>query len=120
GEYVENIDPANYENRGLNYSIVDMSRNNGLGEIVAYNIFLQKLSAEKLSAVFHENKSDVWIFSQSWETGVIYAYLLTDKGIERKVENSGKIIPYFDKERYIGQLKAAPSGDKIAGVVQGL
>ncbi|MDX9790287.1 MAG: hypothetical protein RBT61_05620 [Candidatus Kapabacteria bacterium] len=120
GEYVENIDPANYENRGLNYSIVDMSRNNGLGEIVAYNIFLQKPSAEKLSAVFHENKSDVWIFSQSWETGVIYAYLLTDKGIERKVENSGKIIPYFDKERYIGQLKAAPSGDKIAGVVQGL
>jgi hypothetical protein len=120
GEYVENIDTSLYENRGLNYSIVDMSLNGGLGAITDYNILIAKPVTEKLSSVFHQNGSDIWILSHEWASKNYLAVLLTEEGIKQTVLSEGAINHSGDPERYIGCMKAAPNGKYVVTTVQGL
>ena len=46
---------------GAAYSIVDMSLNDGLGEIIEKNTILQTKTTEKLCGTQHENNIDYWI-----------------------------------------------------------
>ncbi|MDT3739380.1 MAG: T9SS type A sorting domain-containing protein [Candidatus Kapabacteria bacterium] len=119
GEYIENIDPSLYKNRGLQYSVVDMRLNNGLGGIIELNTLLTKPITEKLAALFHANGSDIWIVSHEGGTKNVISYLLTAEGIKDTVISQGSISHSGDKDRYIGYLKPSPKGDKIAYVVQG-
>jgi hypothetical protein len=75
-------------NYGLHYSIVDLTFNGGLGEVIQKNIVLQNFPvADGLTAVKHGNGRDWWIvFNQydpnslSW-SNVQHSYLLTPNGI---------------------------------------
>ncbi|MFH1320704.1 MAG: gliding motility-associated C-terminal domain-containing protein [Bacteroidota bacterium] len=97
---------------GLRYSIVDMSLNGGLGDVIvsSKNILLYTPSTEKLTAVKHANDSDIWIVTHEFNTDSFYAYLLTDTGLFAPVISSigtkctGKP----------GELKISPNGKKIA------
>lgn len=120
GEYVENIDTTIYENRGLNYSIVDMSLNDSLGKITDFNILLTKPVTEKLSSIFHKNKKDIWILAHEWDTKKYISFLLTENGISQGIKSDGAILYSGDIERYIGNLKISPNGKYIATTIQGL
>lgn len=108
-------DEGNYG--GFNYSVVDMSLNNGLGEVIHKNIIVYQSCAEKLTAVIHSNQHDIWILTHELNGKKFRSYLLTDSGLDSVWVSSsvGKnISPWPSNLHAIGCLKSNRQGDKIA------
>jgi gliding motility-associated-like protein len=101
-----------FPNNGLNYSIVDMSLNAGLGGVTLKNKHLMDDSNEKLCAVSHANNKDVWIASTKSLTDSIYLFLLTGSGLVKKntIINKGN----FSNNGFPGQMKFSPDGRFLA------
>lgn len=94
---------------GLQYSIIDMSLNGGLGDITQKNNQLITPTTEKLSAAKHCNGKDFWIITHK-AGGDFYAYLLTNNGI-----NTSPVVSNVNGVSTTGgQLKISPNGKKIA------
>ncbi len=70
---------------GLQYSVIDMSMDNGKGDVIVKNQRLFGPSAEKLAAIPHANGIDIWIISHEYDSDAFRAYLLTANGIEPAV-----------------------------------
>ncbi len=67
----------NLEN-GFRYSIVDMTLDNGLGDITTEkNVLIHDKVAEKVTAVRHSNGIDVWIVTHDWGSSNYLSFLLT-------------------------------------------
>lgn len=101
---------------GINYSIVDMSLNNGLGDISIKNKFLMNPAHEQLCATHHEDGQSVWVMSHQRNEEKYYAWLITQNGIDTipvisELGNSVN-VPVFN----LG-LKFSPDGTKLAGMV---
>jgi len=105
-------------NYGLNYSIVDISANNGNGAVTSKNRNLLPFCSEKITAVLKDcfTKS-VWVISLSSENGrdglynTYYAYEVNDNGIvSTPVKTTVPAIA--DDQR--GYLKLSPDGTKMA------
>lgn len=120
GLYVENIDTNVYKNKGLCYSIVDMSKNNGKGEIILYNEQIFSPCTEKLTSVYHENGKDIWIITHEWDSKNFVALLLTKDGLLPAVKSEGTISHSGESQRFIGIIKVSPNGKFVASSVQGL
>jgi hypothetical protein len=114
GQYFDEIDPNQPENKGLCYTIIDAELNNGLGEIVEINKLIKKPAAEKLSATIHYNNQDLWIVSHEWNSDKFISVLLTDQGIEDVITTSVGLNYNGPPIRSIGQLKFSPCGTKLA------
>ncbi|WKZ76029.1 MAG: hypothetical protein QY303_03855 [Vicingaceae bacterium] len=67
---------------GVRYSIVDMSLNGGLGDVILKNQLLFKPSSEQLGATMHANCTDVWIMGRELYSNNYRVYLLTENGID--------------------------------------
>lgn len=79
---------------GLRYSEMDMSLNNGNGDIVlaTKNTLLYLNASEKMAAVSHCNGTDVWLATKKNSENNFYAYLITASGIQTPViSSSGNI-----------------------------
>lgn len=115
------------EMKGLNlyYYLVDMSLENGKGNIVESksNVLLKEGITEKLTAVPHSNGSDYWVLTHDWNTNAFNAMLLsTDQLVNTVVTNIGSIhgtnsnvVDPF--EELSGSMVASPNGKKIACAV---
>ncbi|MFH1050608.1 MAG: T9SS type A sorting domain-containing protein [bacterium] len=68
-------------NSGLNYSIVDMSKNSGIGSLIEKNNPLMIPCSGQVNSVLHKNGKDVWIVTSKSCTS-FSSYLLTENGIE--------------------------------------
>jgi gliding motility-associated-like protein len=66
--------------RGLRYFKVDMSLNDGLGEVIEADVEVYDYSLEGLCAVRHANQSDYWILINQDTTG-IGVYSVTEAGV---------------------------------------
>ena len=101
--------------RGLCYSIVDMSPNSGKGDVVSKNIPLLTPVSEKVTAVRHCNKKDYWIVSHQYGSDAYYSYLATSSGVNPVpvVSNAGSFIP-VTIATMSGYLKASPDGKRLA------
>lgn len=104
---------------GLRYSIVDISKNGGLGSVIQKNIFLVSPAEEKVMAVKHQNNEDIWLITHLWNSSEFYSYLLTSEGIDQSpiVSNIGSY--HFGPDVH-GTMKVSPNGKKIALVQRGL
>ncbi len=100
---------------GLHYSIVDMSKQGGDGEIVVKNIKLYGKSSEKLTAIVHSNKKDYWILSHDWDSAKYKVYLLTEKGLNTSPIIS-KLGPVTNTsiENALGHLRPSSDGAWVA------
>ncbi|MEM9024546.1 MAG: hypothetical protein AAGB22_12440, partial [Bacteroidota bacterium] len=106
-------------NNGLRYSIVDMSLQGGLGAVTAVkNDSLYGLAAEKITAVFHANRKDLWVIAHDKLTNEFLAYLMTSSGLNPQpvVSATGMALNNF----YAGYMKASPDGFRIAQNAMGL
>lgn len=97
---------------GLYYSTVNIKLNNGLGDVQEKGRFLQNLSSNKLTAVFHQNRRDVWLLTHQTMTNNFFAFLLSNAGITVNPVNS--LVGPNIASGNTSQLKASPDGTKVA------
>lgn len=117
--YIFTVDAAeNALAQGLCYSKVDMSLNNGLGDVVATekNIQLLPLSCEKVTAVGHSDGSTFWVITKKWGNDAFYAYRITWDGVVTTpvISNTGPAINGNIGQASKGYIKVSPDGKKIA------
>ncbi|HKR06644.1 MAG TPA: T9SS type A sorting domain-containing protein [Bacteroidia bacterium] len=97
------------------YSVIDMTLNNGDGDVINKNTQLFSPSTEKVTAVRHANGSDIWVIGHSYNNADFYAYLVTSAGITPVpvVSTAGSVHAGVSANKE-GIMKASPCGDKIA------
>ncbi|MBX7215486.1 MAG: hypothetical protein K1X90_00855 [Candidatus Kapabacteria bacterium] len=106
--------------RGVNYSVVDMRRDGGLGDVVQKNIPLFKPAAEKLAATQDCTGKGYWMLAHGWNDDRYYAYHVSDTGIAGPViSRTGVNHEYRNKktDNARGYLKISPNGKKLAAAI---
>ena len=100
--------------RGYNYSLVNMKRDNGFGEVIAKNILLQASSTERLTAVRHANGLSVWVITNDNNSNTFRAWLVGCNGIQAApvVSNVGVVLDQ-DIIANVGMLKVSPDGKQL-------
>ncbi|WP_019949186.1 TolB family protein [Hymenobacter aerophilus] len=100
---------------GLRYSTLDMTRDNGLGDLVRLNALLVAPVAEKLAAVRHQNGRDVWVVAHRWNSNAFVSYLVTPDGVAgRPVMSNVGSMHAGPGRNAIGAMKFSPNGTKLA------
>ncbi|MBL7989533.1 MAG: hypothetical protein JNJ94_15835, partial [Chlorobi bacterium] len=113
-------DSAGVQRRGINYSVVDMRRDDGLGDVVQKNIPLFKPAVEKLAATQDCTGKGYWVLAHGWNDDRYYAYHISDTGIaEPVISRTGVNHEYRDKMTHNarGYLKISPNGKKLAAAI---
>ncbi|HUM47239.1 MAG TPA: T9SS type A sorting domain-containing protein [Chitinophagales bacterium] len=103
---------------GLSYSIIDMSLQGGLGELIIKNILVLSLCSEKVTAVFKPNMLDYWIITHGIGNS-FFCYELTSAGLNSTPVTSNVGSSVTGIENSIGYLKASPTGNKLAQAIWG-
>ena len=112
--YIFTVDVYGGRN-GLQYSMVNMALDNGNGDIETKNVPVISNVTEKLTAVRHCNKRDIWVIVHKDTSNTYYAFLVDPAGIKTApvISHTGSVAPPFNG----GYLKASPDGKKIAAVM---
>lgn len=115
--YVFTTDAQGEEN-GLQYSEVDISMNDGLGEVTVKNTPLTTPTSEKLTAVRHQNNVYIWVLVHAYDSDSILAFLVTPNGVNSTpvASQAGSFITGGPggTQAYQGCLKASPDGRRLA------
>lgn len=106
---------------GLKYSLVDMTRQGGLGEAIQNRVQVSSVRlTEKLTTVPHANGQDTWVLVHGWQTNTFYAYLLTAAGLQPTpvVTTIGAIhsggAGTYGNANAVGYMRVSPDGRKLA------
>lgn len=106
---------------GLKYSLVDMTRQGGLGEAIQSRVQVSAVRlTEKLTTVPHANGRDTWVLVHGWQTNIFYAYLLTAAGLQPTpvtttigaIHNGGGGT--YSNANAVGYMRLSPDGRKLA------
>lgn len=104
---------------GFRYSIVDMSRNDGNGEVILKNVLINESSTEKCIAVQHKNNKDTWVLIHQWESNTFCAYLVTENGVSDKPTVSEVGTVHEDEiENMFAYMKVSPDRKRLAIAIQ--
>ena len=79
--YLFTIEGIERKVNGLNYSIIDMRLNNNLGDVSTKNIHIADNCLERITAVKHKNKKDMWVIAHRHTPAEYLVFLVTDKGV---------------------------------------
>jgi outer membrane protein OmpA-like peptidoglycan-associated protein len=115
--YIFTVDATAGAN-GLEYSVIDMSLQNGLGDVIPNkkNIMLRTPVTEKLTAVSHRNGIDYWIIAHDDKNNNFIAYLLTATGVSSSpvISSIGSIHEGSGTLYTQGYMKSNPDGSNLA------
>jgi gliding motility-associated-like protein len=97
---------------GLNYSVVDMSLNGGLGDVTQKNRPLLPNGSEKITAVGRGDGESYWVVTHYRDR--FYSFRVDQNGVNTNAVESilGPNISDFNNIR--GAIKSSPKGDRIA------
>ena len=99
---------------GVNYSIVDMTLQGGLGEVTAKNIpMLSPPTDEKLTAIKDHTGNGYWLIAYQDES--YFSFHITDTGVDAPVI-SGVSPTVFCGIPTVRSMRVSPKGDLIATV----
>ena len=102
-------------NRGFSYSIVDLTLNNGLGDVTTKNQNLFTPSCEKITAISTYNGKGIWVLGQKWNDNKICVYLVDENGINLKNEYPIKALSKYTNNAWTkGCMKFSQKGDLLA------
>ncbi len=105
---------------GFCFSIVDMTKEQGLGDIIQKNQLINELCTEKLIATKHSNNKDIWIIIHEFNSNAFLAYLLTKNGLSQNPVISNVGIKYKETiYNTIGYMKLSTDKKKLAVAVNG-
>jgi PKD repeat protein len=94
---------------GFRYSLVNINKDSGYGDIVKKNILVNSKCIEKICAARHSNRKDFWILINDFDDSVL-SYQLTDTGLSLK--------PFISKVTVNGEslgcMKSNLQSNKIA------
>lgn len=111
------------QQNGLQYHVVDMSLEGGLGDVVEKNIPLYMPVTEQLCAVRHANTCDYWLITHRKDNADYLAFQITAAGVDPDpvVSTTGLDPTPFTCPGcfYNGaiMMKASPQGDKLASLI---
>jgi hypothetical protein len=118
--YIFTIDCADDDStlpNSFRYSIVDLSLNDGLGDVVLKYQHIKTPVTEKLAAIQHANGKDFWVVSHEHGTDAFNTYLVDATGFnpEPVVSNVGHIqwLPTFPEAMTRGYMKFSPDGKNL-------
>ena len=112
--YVFTVDELGKSN-GLKYSIIDLSLDNGLGDITTKNVSLISLALEKITVVQHANGINYWVIAHRYGNNQYLAYELSSTGLSTTpVATSVGVSIANDTQRTLGYMKSSPNGQYIA------
>ena len=100
----------------VKYSIVDMSLNNGLGDLKpgSVNITLADETCEKIAAIKHPNTNDIWLITHLFNSNRFLVYKIDCRGIQaQQTYDVGSVID-GRVGNAIGYLKGSPDGQYLA------
>lgn len=99
---------------GIRYSIIDMTLNNGLGDVVVStkNTLVRDDVAEMITGTFHTNGRDIWVMMAKRYNNQFYAYLLTDQGLSTTPVISSNIGN--NRNSGLGPMKFSADGNMLA------
>lgn len=97
-----------YFSIGIHYSIVDLSLNGGMGDVLPdyKNVWLADGMSEKLTATWHTNGSDIWLLVSNIQGNIYHAYLIDGNGIHPEPTSSA-----IGDDTYVGLGSMAISHD---------
>jgi len=105
---------------GLSYSIVDLSKEKGLGDITLKNKLINLHFTEKLAAVKQLNNNSIWIIAHEYESNVFMAYLLTKNGLAPQPVVSAVGLKHGKSIfNAIGYMKISSDKRKLALAING-
>ncbi|PJB58825.1 MAG: hypothetical protein CO098_06605, partial [Bacteroidetes bacterium CG_4_9_14_3_um_filter_41_19] len=113
--YVFTVESQAWTSGLLDYSIVDMSLNGGLGKVITKNVVLHSPVAEKINAVQHSNGTDIWVVTHERNNDAFCSFLVTASGVNSTpvISNTGAIHGN-QSSSYRGHLKISSSGNYLA------
>jgi gliding motility-associated-like protein len=114
--YIFTVGAEGQPNKGLRYSVVNMNRDNGLGEVVQVNTLLCSDCYEKVAAVRHCNRRDIWITSRSYNSQDYHVYRLTPQGLFGSASMNSGFNTGASSVNTIGAMKFSQDGKKLAVV----
>ncbi|NRD20872.1 T9SS type B sorting domain-containing protein [Winogradskyella eckloniae] len=100
---------------GLHYSIVDMSLNNGLGEVTLMNIpLLTGLGVGKITGVHHSDGQSIWILTTKKNDDDVYTSFYAYKvNIDGSISNPIISNNFNFNGQVEGIMKFSPDGKKV-------
>ncbi len=103
----------------LYYSVVNINRNGGLGEVINKKILLQSGVCEKLTAVRHCNKRDYWVVAHKFNSDEYCTFLIQPTGLVHNpvLSPTGNFIMNSNGMEFsntMGYLKNSPDGRLLA------
>jgi gliding motility-associated-like protein len=95
----------------INYSVVNILGDAGLGEVVSLNNLLLKSSTEKLTAVRHSNGKDIWVVGHQSQSNKFYTWLINEDGVSSTpVISAVGTLQVGGASTNVGALKASFDG----------
>ncbi|MFT4760698.1 MAG: hypothetical protein ACI9XO_003748 [Paraglaciecola sp.] len=101
----------------LYYTLIDMSLDEGLGEVVDKNVILRDdtIRSGEMTAIKHSNGEDWWLINGSYDSDEFFTFLITADSIEG---------PFFQNIGFVntragsgsGQVVFSPDGTKFARI----
>jgi gliding motility-associated-like protein len=106
----------NNSGSGLEYVIVDMQENGGMGDVIQPSIELLPNTAEKIHATYHSNNRDLWVVVHEMGSDAFYAFLITCEGIQEPIVSRTGSLYIIDANAVgtIGYLRISHNGPFIA------
>jgi gliding motility-associated-like protein len=125
--YIFTMDDLEYDvpqlDNGLRYTVVDMTANNGLGDVdpLQKNIFLTDFLTEKMTVVRSEAIRGYWVIVHKRESNQFLAYKVDACGVDPIPVSSnvgtellGANSNFDPRMPFYGSMKANKVGDRIA------
>lgn len=99
---------------GYRYSIVNIRRNNGSGEVILKNQLLSASGTERMTAARHRNGIDVWIIINEMNSNIFKAMLINCNGLtSTSVESvAGETMNQHFRNN-TGYMKVSPDGEQL-------
>jgi gliding motility-associated-like protein len=105
----------NLEPSGLNYSIVDMAKDNGMGEVIFKQHEYVKKCLPLVTVSLHANEQSYWIIIHGWNNEKFYAIPITKGGIGTPVISTiGPSYAKSDEGWIARQIKVSPDGTRLS------
>lgn len=80
-------------------------------KVLQKNVKLFDNASPMITATYHKNGKDIWVFGQKYNTNKIFVYLLSCSGIE--LIHTHDIPITISSYKYTGDMEVNPKGDKF-------